>query len=335
MSANAGWRLLLGAGLVLGLTVSIPAGRAAETPEAPEAAQPLRDLGGQVAIFDDIHVAADEVRRGDLVAIFGDVLVEGEAANDVVVLGGNLTISGHVRHDAVAVLSSVRIEPGGSVGHSLVDVLGSLEGRGKVRGDVVHIPLPLLPSGWTAPFGMIGALLAWGALLWTLLTFLLLLLAAALAPNRVRVISEEAPVSLFWAFLAGIGGYAGIALVTGILAMTVIGIPVAVVAYLGFIVLKWLGLAGIYHRIGTGLARSLGRDVSLLGAILLGFLPFALLQLVPLFFGGVGVLLGIGVRLAFWMFVEIPAVGLVLVTRAGGRAPGLVTEPPVTATAAP
>jgi hypothetical protein len=200
-----------------------------------------------------------------------------------------------------------------------VSVLGSVDGSANVRGDVVNIPLPLLPSGWRSPLGMIGALVAWGALLWTFFTFLLLLLLAALAPARVRVVSEEAPVSLLWAYLAGIGGYAGIALLTGVLAATVIGIPLALVTYFAFIVLKWIGLAGIYHRIGTALAGRRGREVSLLGAILLGFFPFALLQLLPLFLGGGGILLGIAVRLLFWVFVEIPAVGLVLLTRIGSR----------------
>jgi len=320
MAARSGSvvRLLLAAG---GVAVALAGPGGARAEPSVEANEP-RSLGGQVAFFQDIRVAPDEIRRGDLVCIFGNVDVEGEAARGVVVIGGNLRVTGTVRQDAVAILSGVRLEPGASVGRNLVSILGSVDGSAQVRGDVVNVPLPLVPSGWSAPLGMVGALIAWGALLWTFFTFLLLLLLAMLAPARVRVVSEEAPVSLLWAYLAGIGAYAGMAVLTGVLAITVIGLPLALVAYLAFIVLKWIGLAGIYHRIGSAVAGRRGRELSLLGAILLGFFPFALLQLIPLFLGGGGILLGIAVRLLFWVFVEIPAVGLVLLTRIGSRPRG-------------
>lgn len=283
--------------------------------------------GGGVGIFRDLHVGADEVRRGDLVCIFGDVTIEGEVKGDVVVIGGSLQVSGSVRGDTVAVLSTVRLDPAAILGHDLTVVLGGLSGDAEVRGDLIHIPFPFLPNGWRSPFGMLGALIAWGALLCTALLFFFLLLFATLAPQRVRVISDEAAIGYLRAWLAGVAGYVGVLLLTGTLAATVLGVPIAILLYFVFLVLKWLGIAGICHRVGISLGRGAGRELSPLGSILLGFLPYALLVLAPLFLGGVGFLFAIVVRLMFWVVVEIPAIGLVLLTRAGARSVDRVATP--------
>ncbi len=293
----------------------------------PDGSGVLHRHGGGVAIFRDLHVKANEVRRGDLVCIFGDVTIDGEVKGNVVVINGSLQVNGSVRGDVVAVLSSVRLDPSASLGHDLTVVLGGLVGDGEVRGELVHIPFPLVPNGWRSPFGMLGALVAWGALLCTALIFLFLLLFAAVAPRRVRVLSEEASVHYLRAWLTGIAGYVGALLVAGTLAATLLGIPIAVVFYLAFLVLKWLGIAGLCHRLGSSIGRGAGRELSLLGAILLGFLPYALLVLAPLFLGGIGFLFAVVVRLLFWVVVEIPAVGLVILTRAGARAVDRVSTP--------
>jgi hypothetical protein len=213
----------------------------------------------------------------------------------------------------------VRVEPGASFGHDLTVVLGSVDGDPQVRGDLLHIPFPLVPLGVHSPFGMLGALIAWAALLYTTLIFFFLLLFAAAAPRRVRVLGDEAGVHYVRAWVFGIATYGGMLLVTGALAATLLGIPIAGVLYLAFLVFKWLGVAGICHRLGASMGKAAGRELSVLGSILVGFLPYAVLVLLPLFLGGVGFAVAIGVRLLFWVTVEIPAVGLVVLTRAGGR----------------
>jgi hypothetical protein len=294
--------------------------------------------GGGVAIFHDLHVKADEVRRGDVVCIFGNLTIDGEVRGNVVAIGGGLNVTGTVRGDTVAVLSGVNAGPGASFGHDLTVVLGGIEGDPEVRGDLLHIPSPVGLRGMRFPFGVLGALVAWGALLYTTLIFFFLLLFAAAAPRRVRLLGEEAALHYLRAWLFGIAGYGGMLLVTGALAATILGIPIAGVLYLAFLVLKWLGIAGICHRLGTAIGKGAGRELSLLGSILVGFLPYAVLVLLPLFLGGLGFAIAIGVRLLFWLTVEIPAVGLVLLTRAGGRpaasAP-LPSPPPVVLAPAP
>jgi hypothetical protein len=62
----------------------------------------------------------------------------------------------------------------------------------------------------------------------------------------------------------------------------------------------------------------MGRELSLLGAILLGFLPFALLRFVPFCVG-----------FSIWFLVEILAFGYLILTRVGTRgSPGVVPPSP-------
>jgi hypothetical protein len=94
---------------------------------------------------------------------------------------------------------------------------------------------------------------------------------------------------------------------------------VAIILQLVFLVLKILGLAGVFHRMGTSLGRSLSREMSLLGAIFLTFGIVALVLVLPHFGGLLGLAIAIGLRALYWLLIELPAVGLMILTRAGGR----------------
>jgi len=201
----------------------------------------------------------------------------------------------------------------------LVHVGGSFERNGAtVTGGVTNVPFP----GWDGA-GRIGSSLLRGFVLWLKLLFLFLffvcaLLLAAIVPDRIKLISEEVPVRLFTAILAGLVGYVLFAMVQFFLAVTIIGIPVAAMLYLAFTVLKWLAMCGVFHQVGWRIGRAVGRDMSLIGALILGWAPFALLRFVPCF----GSLL--------WFLVEIVAFGCLILTRVGTRrsAPIVVSHPP-------
>ena len=101
--------------------------------------------------------------------------------------------------------------------------------------------------------------------------------------------------------------------------LTVVGVFPALFA---FIVLKWLGIAAIFHAIGRRLGRVAGFSPSTLGAVLLVFAAYVVVSLVPSAFGVAGLLAILGLKLVFFLLVEIPAVGLVILTRMGGRRSG-------------
>ena len=117
----------------------------------------------------------------------------------------------------------------------------------------------------------------------------------------------------FGAVFAGIAGYVLFAMLFTVLFVTVLGIPVAVLFWCVFTVFKWMGLASLFLATGRRLARSAGRAPSLPAAVVLGFLPFALLRLVPFLVGNL-----------LWFAVEIVAIGWVIVSRAGKPPPAAV-----------
>jgi hypothetical protein len=276
--------------------------------------------GGEVSIMTSIHIPANEVHRGEVVCIGCEAVIEGEVTGDIVVVGGSLTLSGKAGHDLVCVLSDVELHEGAVIDHDFVAVMSNLDDFGATFGRERFVMEPFigLPSIGGA-FGVLGAMILWGKALKFVVVFLVILILALFVPERIRVLSDDFPVSYGLALITGIGGYLALWIVIGLLIVSFIGIPVAILLHLLFLVFKVMGLAGIFHYIGARLGRSVNREMSLLGAVFIGFLIFAVVMTLPHFFGLVGLFVAIVIRGFFWLLFECPAVGLVLLTRAGGR----------------
>ena len=301
---------------------------AAKPVEAPEPdedrhAGVVHERHGELqGINEDITINADETHDGDVTCIRGRVTIDGHVNGDVTVVAGTLDLRGSVHGSVTAVFSRVEFDPNADIEGDLTNVGGSLQRNGaKVLGQVINIPLGItLPSwgsrGWRSGWGAFEGFLFWWRLFATFLFFVCALLLAALVPDRIRLISEEAPHRLFSAFVFGLIGYMVFFFAQMFLVLTVIGIPLVFVLYLVFVVLKWLAMCGIFHQIGRRIGRGLGREMSLLGAILLGLLPFALLRFVPFCIG-----------FCIWFLVEILAFGYLILTRVGTRKSSLPAPP--------
>jgi hypothetical protein len=176
-------------------------------------------------------------------------------------------------------------------------------------------------GGIGGAFGVFDALfgLWFTALTWVLLAVVLMLLVA-LVPDRIQRIAEEVPVRPVYAFLWGVLAYTLLPAAFLLMLVSCIGIPVIPFAYFAFKILKWLGMAGIFLVVGRRIGRMLGRDMPLLGGVLLGMLPFLALRLVPFCVGWFA-----------WFLVEIFGIGYVILTRAGSPRPA----PPVPAAVVP
>jgi hypothetical protein len=280
------------------------------------------------AISGDVRVAEGETMEG-IVCVGGDVTIDGEVDGDVVVVTGDLRVNGKIRGDVVAVAGDTRLGDHAVIEGGFTNVGGSLDRHGdsEIRGSVVNVsPLSLdLPGmGKWGNWGGLGAawLFPWWTILGLFLFFVAALVLAAVVPDRVRLISEETPLQLFTAFLFGLLGYMLLILTQVILCVTIIGIPIAILVYFVFVILKWMAMCGIFHYVGIRLARSFGRQTSFLGAILLGLVPFGLIRLIPTCCFGWSV----------WFLVEIVAFGLLIITRLGTK-PSTVVLPPVPAPA--
>jgi hypothetical protein len=280
------------------------------------------DAGEQeVTILGDIEVPAGKVHDGDVVCVGGKVTIGGTVTGDVVVIGGSLVQSGTVHGQVVGVGSTIELTQGASIDGELVNVLGSLDDRGaSVAGNRVSLPFGLPLPGIKAPFAVLGAILFWGTVVSLVLFFIGIFLFAALVPHRVLVLSEEAPVSLLWAFLVGLGVYVALPIVEFLLFCTVLGIPILFCLHFVVLALKWLGMVGILHYLGSRIGKLFGRDLSIAGSVLLAFALVAILKLVPFAFGGLfGLILLLGIKVFLWLFLEVPALGLIVLTRAGSR----------------
>jgi hypothetical protein len=135
---------------------------------------------------------------------------------------------------------------------------------------------------------------------------------------------REAPLHYVPAFFMGVLGYLAMLVLVGLLSFTVVGIPVALFA---FYVVKWAGIAAIFFAIGNRMGRAAGFTPSVLGAVFLVFAAYVVIMLVPTAFGWFGLVLIGTLKLVFFLLVELPAVGLVMLTRFGGERPDQSAEP--------
>lgn len=286
-------------------------GEVAESPSSTEtdSLEMKVDRGDRVGVGNPVRVASDETVAGDVVGIGTRVEIDGVVRGDVVAVGARVKISGEVRGDLVGVGSNLEISPGARIRGEVVNIMGTLEDEGGQTNQVVNIsPGVHLPALGNFPLGVLGFFTLWWKLLVLALVFVVLLLHSALVPDRVRIISDETPLRPVVAFLAGLLGYAALFVVSFFLAVTVVGLPLALLVYFAFKILQWLGFAGIFHYVGRRIGLLFGRDLSLLGAVLIGFLPFALIRFLPFCTGWF-----------VWFLLEIVAIGFVILTRAGTR----------------
>jgi hypothetical protein len=261
--------------------------------------------GDRVTFGERLVVPAGTVHRGGIVAIGGDVVVEGEV-REVVVIAGSLSVLGRAG-ESVAVFSKVTLGKDAEIGN-FVNVGGSLEDQGaEIRRDYVNVPIGLRLPFVGSPLRLLAFIFLIGVAFSLLVALIAIFLAAGLVPERVERLADELPARPFLALGVGFAGYLLLPLIILLCIVTVLGIAAIPVVVVVFWVAKWLGTTAVFYLVGRRMARGMKRELSFVGTMLLGFLPFALLRCVP-FLGALA-----------WWIVGMIGVGLVLVTR-GARA---------------
>lgn len=186
--------------------------------------------GEIVSFFRDIHVEPGKVVRGEVVALFGSVKIEGEVNGDVVAVMGSIELgdSARVRGDAVAI--------GG------IDASPSAE----VQGDMVSIPFLGLRgfSSWTIAVALL-ILTAFGVLCtW---------LASLILPERLVRVAETVSRRTLMSFLLGILSLPLVIILAILLCVTVIGIPMAMLLGALYPVFAFLGFVAAATLLGSRL----------------------------------------------------------------------------------
>ena len=257
--------------------------------------------GERVQIFNDNHVLKGETVDGNVVAVMGDVVIDGETRHDAVAVMGDNTVNGTVHGRVVAVMGDVVLGPKARVDGDVVSVGGEVQRDpgATVGGNIVEKSMDNGNFKVGSPLTMLHAHgFPFRSPLWSALKFAwfwifsvaclaFYALLALVFPGNIRRCGAALVQRPGMTILAFILTILALPLLFLLLLITIIGIPVALLVLpAGILLLVLFGKAAIYALVG----RALSRDrLHLALATLLGGLIFALIYLVPL----VGLLLSL------------------------------------------
>jgi hypothetical protein len=242
------------------------------------------------------------------------IVAIGERLEKAVAFGGPVDVSGDVVGDAVSVGSDVVVRSTGVVEGNAVAVGGNVvvEPGGHVAGDRVALGEPNAVTsvagafGDDSPKGMVRGVFRQLSVLSCLMGAGVLLMG--LWPQNVERVARPLGDRPFWYGIAGAILTASFVVGSGLLAITLVGIPLAVLLSIVLAVAWLLGVVALCKAIGERfpvLERSGAWASFLAGAVILGavsLLPY----LGPLLI----------------VLVGFPAVGAALLTRLGNRRVG-------------
>lgn len=239
----------------------------------------------------DVRVPAGTIVHGDAIAAGGSTYVDGTVEGDAVALGGSVDVRGHVTGSVRAmggnvVLRSTAIIDGGATataGTVIQEPGASVGGQQTMPPPTFPLPLPGPPGPgearpappWWLPGVFAGLLLMLHSLFWVgHLLFVAMFVGAAwliavLFPHavaRVRAVLERDAVM---AFAAGVVAWPAVAVITVLLALTVVGVPLALAMPAVVIVAAQFGLAAVALVIGTRAHPSEPVRETVVGAVLL------------------------------------------------------------------
>lgn len=257
----------------------------------------------------DIVVEKDEVARDDVVAVGGNVRIDGRARRDVVVVGGRLEINGEVDRSVSCVGGTLVLGPGARIGGDAVVVGGFLDRHDSARidGEFVNVSIGTgfmnigwHPWSWGGWWGFTPFAMFWRTtqlFYWLLLALLTVALVGDRVSSASHAISRE-PLRLGAIGLVGIFAVCFGFVVLVILSFLIIGIPFL----FALIFMCWLayifGIVAVFQTVGTRVMNMVGRpEASQIAIVLAGGLVMGILRYAP-FVGGliwfVAMLLGFG-----------------------------------------
>lgn len=232
------------------------------------------DTNGDIVKFSgDIVIPADQTVNGSVVAISGNIEVLGTVNGNVVAVMGNVTIddSAVVRGDAVAVLGNLKLQNEGSVYGNRVAVVGQGFRNIPVHNWSWRLHRPHLR-------GFHFGAKTFGLVFQVAMTALLI----AIAPQHVVRIKSSISSNFVAAGAIGLGTILASSALIFITALTIIGIPLAILlaALLGLVCLvgRYLGGAAIGLLIGQAVFKG---HQSQMNAAIVGSLIAGAILMVP------------------------------------------------------
>jgi uncharacterized RDD family membrane protein YckC len=233
--------------------------------------------------------------------VIGDnaTIAEGDAVNDLTVVGGNAEINGQVRGDLVVVLGSVSLGTNAEVRGELVVVGGELTAppEAKIGGDRVvigadHAFIPGLeglqrPIEWLARIGMTARPFPYGyAWSWVIAGIFLLLyiLASILFPKSIERTVDVLDMRPGGSFVTGLLALMLVVPLVVFLVVSFVGIVLVPVIVFGMIVAFFFGKIAVYRYAGQQIGAQTGLEFlrKPLVALVLGTALFYALYMAPI-----------------------------------------------------
>lgn len=304
-------------------------------PAVPETPEPPAGRSGDIMrLGSDIEIEKGQTVDGDVVSIGGDVEIFGHVRGDAASMGGDLHLGPDARVDGDVVCIGGKLEEdaGSSVGGQRVTALGVMRGSGSKRividrdddSDGVHTYADKAIEHTGEAFAAMVFLLVMLGFAWIYANF-----AAERSAVAFTTAKRETGMSLLVGFITALllaPSAVALALVAAILCITIIGIPLGVAAIFAYgailaIACTWgfvIGAGVLGERLGarSGTARSFMRSAAI-GLIAIQGLQVAgqMFGLIP-FFGWVGGLLGFAAFVAGSVVILI-GVGALIRSKVG------------------
>lgn len=269
-----------------------------------------------VIVRGHVRLRRGSVAEGDVLVMGGDLAVEGCVEGDVVVLGGSAQLaSSAVIEGDLVVFGAVRKRPGAAVRGNTIEGLEATVRTGSLPGlffdwpgFLMKSPFPLRPYLRVWPgTGTVSSLMGMVRSVAGVLIMLLVVAAIAAAlPSNLHRLIDVMGINWLLSLVMGLLTILLAVILIPILAITCIGIPVAIVLLIALLLCIAMGWIAAAAAVGNRLRAWFNlRGLSPLLEALLGALCITLLARVP----GAGPVSA--VLLASW------GVGAVVVTRFG------------------
>ncbi|MBC8479110.1 MAG: polymer-forming cytoskeletal protein [FCB group bacterium] len=240
-----------------------------------------------LALFLTHGLADSQYSRGEIVRLGSDIIIEeGQTVKTAVSIGGDVTVLGTVRDEAVSVGGNIHVGPKAVIGGDLVSVGGTLEieDGAELRGDIVEVGGPFFPS-FLFGLGNTGNILSlWLQFrIYTHLGFLIIsLILLALFIKPLEKIADRVEET---ALRAAIWGVVGIILVVPLalmLVVSLIGIILVPLEIFLVICASAFGYIAVSIILGRKIARGMNKpDMTLFMQGLIGLVLLFLLALIP------------------------------------------------------
>jgi len=198
---------------------------------------------------DQGHVGKDQSVRD--VFVFGSVLIEGSVTGSVVVFGGEARFEkgARVREDVIAFGGSLDIEDGVEIGGDVAAMFGTLKRGAELPQSCVACVEEEKHDPWADCFGTLFGNLASAAVAWLLGAMLI-----ALVPARVERLRDEIERRPLRNVGLGLLGAVVLLLAAATLAITLIGIPLAIVVVVLTLIATYVTFCVVPLAVGRRLA---------------------------------------------------------------------------------